>query len=97
VYRESDKSKIIGIPGMKGGNVHTIVSYIAASMHGATRALFTLHYGPPRVIAIMKFKPHRLCSMRKCIFATINSLAGMQRDLNAAQLNERNATRGSKV
>lgn len=81
---------------MKGGNVHTRVSYIAVSVHGATRALFTVHYGPPRVIAIMKFKPQALLDA-EMHFATINSLAGMQRDLNAAQFNERNAARGSKV
>lgn len=69
---------------------------IAVFVHGATRALFTVHYGPPRVIAIMKFKPQALLDA-EMHFATINSLAGMQWDLNAAQLNERNATRGSKM
>jgi len=83
---------------MKGGNVHTRVSYgyVAVSMRDATRALFTVHYGPPRVIAVMKFKPQAPLDA-EMHFATINSFAGMQRDLNATQLNESNTVRGSKV
>ena len=64
--------------------------------HSATRALFTVHYGPPRVIAVMKFKPQALLDA-EMHFATINSFAGMQLDLNATQLNESNTVRGSKV
>jgi len=39
------------------------------------RALFTVHYGPPRVIALMKFKPQASLDV-EMHFATINSLAG---------------------
>lgn len=48
-------------------------------------ALFTVHYGPPRVIALMKFKPQASLDV-EMHFATINSLARMQqRDLNATR------------
>lgn len=59
------------------------------SVHDATSALFMMHYGPSRVIAIMKFKPQALLDA-EMHFATINSLARIRRDLNVAQLNERN-------
>lgn len=65
---------------------------ISTFVHGVIRALFTVHYGVPRVIVVMKFKLGAALDAEMHL-ATITSLTGILTRGAACSLNETNARR----